>query len=88
MFWVYVIINRVVGRRYIGQTDNLERRLAEHNGRSQNQRRFTGKYPGSWEILYVETFPTRREAMQREKNLKSGKGREWLDNKFGQSESA
>ncbi len=83
MFWVYVIINKEAGKRYIGQTDNLERRIAEHNGLSQNKHRYTSKYPGKWELLHKELFDTRSEAMNREKQLKSGQGKQWLDKKFG-----
>jgi predicted GIY-YIG superfamily endonuclease len=45
-FWVYVLINRKAGKRYTGQTDNLERRISEHNGNSNNPNRFTSKFPG------------------------------------------
>ncbi|MBN2210394.1 MAG: GIY-YIG nuclease family protein [Sedimentisphaerales bacterium] len=34
MFWVYILINRTAGKRYVGQTDDLDRRLEEHNGQS------------------------------------------------------
>jgi len=32
-----------------------------------------------WEIIYQENLETRSAAMQREKFLKSGQGRKWLD---------
>ena len=85
MYWVYVIINKEAAKRYIGQTDNLDRRLAEHNGQNKNKHRFTSKYPGKWEILYTETYQTRSKAVIREKHLKSGQGRQWLDQKFGRA---
>ena len=82
---MYVLINRAAGRRYVGQTDDLSRRLAEHNGASTNARRFTGKYPGEWQLLHQETFSTRSAAMRRERWLKSGVGRAWLDAEFGRA---
>ncbi|NOY76954.1 MAG: GIY-YIG nuclease family protein [Calditrichaeota bacterium] len=72
-YWVYVL-ELGNGRRYVGQTNNLERRLAEHrSGRS----RFTRKYEVV-RVLYREECGSRSEALKREKFLKSGKGREWL----------
>ena len=40
---------------------------------------------GPWELIYWEEFKTRTEAIKREHFLKSGKGREFLRLKFGQS---
>lgn len=59
---------------YIGQTNNLDRRLNEHNtGRSK----YTSlTHP--FDLIYKEEFLTRSEAVKRETVLKSGKGREWL----------
>jgi predicted GIY-YIG superfamily endonuclease len=31
VFVVYVLISKTTGKRYVGQTDNLARRLREHN---------------------------------------------------------
>jgi putative endonuclease len=85
MFWVYVLINRTAGKRYIGQTDDLDRRLIEHNGQSENSRRYTGKYQGKWELVYSEQHPSRSEAMKRERWMKSGIGRKWLDERIGRA---
>ena len=79
MYYVYILQSAHDKRRYIGQTDNLERRLTEHN---------TGRSPytkgrGPWELIYWEEFGTRREAIKREHFLKSGKGREFLKGKLG-----
>ncbi len=32
-----------------------------------------------WKVVHVEFFTTKKSAMQRENQLKSGMGREWLD---------
>lgn len=55
---------------YTGQTNNLKRRLDEHNG--------IGVYPGARythehrpvTLQHFETFKTRTEAMRREKEIK------------------
>ena len=31
-----------------------------------------------WEIVYTEEFDSKRNALDREKQLKGGKGREWI----------
>jgi len=76
MFHVYVLQSLKDGVRYVGQT-SLEsaERLAEHN---QNKSSFTrGHQP--WMLVLSEDFNTRAEAVKREKFLKSGQGRKWLD---------
>ena len=74
MFIVYVLHSQSTGRFYIGQTSDLERRLQEHQA---GDARYT-RGRGPWILVHTETYPTRSEAMKREKFLKSGKGRESL----------
>ena len=77
MYTVYVI-ESVEGYRYIGQTDNFDRRLFQHNsGISKWTKR--GK---DWKCVYAEEFETRLEAREREKYLKTGVGREFLRRKL------
>ena len=59
---------------YIGQTNNLELRVAKHN----DQKVKSTKDRGIWKLIYKETFKTRSEAMKNEKYLKSGPGRDYL----------
>jgi putative endonuclease len=79
MFYVYVIKNEkdVI---YIGQTSNLENRLRRHNGVIKNDlKAFTHKNKsGDWKLVYTEELKTRAEAMLREKQLKSSRGREFI----------
>ena len=76
-YWVYVL-ELTNGKKYIGHTNNLERRIKEHkNGRSI----FTSKYKIA-KLLYYENYSTRSEAMKREKFLKTGNGRQWLKQKL------
>jgi putative endonuclease len=78
MYTVYAIRSKVDGRIYVGFTDNPERRLREHNsGKTKSTK---GYVP--WESFYTETVPTRVEARNREKYLKSGCGKEFLKKKF------
>ena len=55
-------------------TNNLDRRIKEHN---MGQNRSTKAYK-PFELILKEEFPTKDEARQREKYLKSGIGKEFL----------
>jgi putative endonuclease len=75
MFYVYVIYSDLVNRKYIGHTEDIERRLLEHNNGLLGV--YT-KNKGPWRLVYFESFQTRSEAMKREAELKTGKGRDFL----------
>ncbi len=55
------------GRIYVGCTDDLLRRLAEHSG--GNGGRTTAK-SATIQLLHQETFPVRSAALTRERQLK------------------
>jgi len=74
MYTVYVLLSTSTGKQYTGQTENLQRRLLEHElGLAHFSR---GR--GPWKIVLTEEYDTRAEAMQREKFLKSGRGRAFI----------
>ena len=75
MFWIYVIVNEDK-KIYIGQTDNLEKRLQRHNKELPFKKKsYTYKQRGSWKFIYTEKALSRKEALKREKELKSCQGR-------------
>lgn len=55
---------------YIGQTNNLERRLHEHKIHGSKAAKYVRTFE-SFELVYTETFPTRSEAMKREAKMKT-----------------
>jgi putative endonuclease len=63
------------GKRYIGITNNLGRRLKEHRSGTTKG----GQILGEFELLYKEQYLDYKEARIREKFLKSGIGRKYLD---------
>ena len=76
MFYVYAIKSECRNYIYVGLTNNLERRLSEHNvGKNK-----TTKPYRSFVLIHSETFNTRVEAREKEKHLKSGKGKDSLRN--------
>jgi putative endonuclease len=78
-YTVYVLVSESTGSRYIGQTNDLDRRLAEHNDPDHNRRKHTSRTAGPWRLACSQEYPTRSEAMRRERWLESGVGRAWLD---------
>ncbi len=66
------------GDWYIGSTDNLKRRMAAH--KTSNGGRTTGIYEG--ELIYVEACRSLDEARKREKQLKTGYGRAYLNRRL------
>ncbi|MEK7535375.1 MAG: GIY-YIG nuclease family protein [Patescibacteria group bacterium] len=76
MHWVYAIHNRQANKSYIGQTEDVEKRLQAHNTHALGG--YTARFPGKWELIYKESVVTRSEALKREKQLKSFRGREFV----------
>ena len=75
MYSIYVLLSVNYGTRYVGSTENVQKRVKEHNG---GKVRYTkGRKP--WKVIYKESFSTLSEARQRELFLKSGQGRKFLD---------
>ena len=76
MFHVYILQNPV-GRFYIGQTEDLSARIANHNRQDKFQGKFTRKN-GPWELVWSEAHPTRSSAVIRERFIKSMKSSRWI----------
>ena len=74
MYYIYVPISLKTGKPYVGFTDNIQRRLQEHNSGNS---RYT-KTRGPWKLIYSEKRKTLSEAERREKFFKTGDGRRVL----------
>ena len=71
---VYAIRSVIRNYIYVGHTNNIERRLREHNsGKTKSIRPFI-----PFKLIYIEDCEDRMEAIKREKYLKSGIGKEFL----------
>ena len=75
MFTVYVLYSSKHQKIYIGFTSDLKNRLISHNVLAKKG--WTVKFR-PWELIYKEEFSLKCEAMKREKQLKSAKGREFI----------
>jgi predicted GIY-YIG superfamily endonuclease len=71
MFWTYILEN-AEGTFYIGHTDDLKRRVANHNRTDKIGGKFTRKN-GPWILIWSEQHPDRSTATQRERQIKSWK---------------
>ena len=67
-YFVY-ILRTSSSTLYIGQTNNLEKRITEHKNKSSKSAKYI-RYFQSFDLVYHETYPTRKEAMRREAQLK------------------
>jgi putative endonuclease len=76
MYTVYALYNKENAKTYIGQTENIERRLVQHN--THIFKGYTSRFSGEWMVIYTESVSTRSEALIREKQLKSGNGRAFV----------
>ena len=79
MYYVYAVYNQENNKIYIGQTENLEVRLDLHKSKTFNNS-YTSRFSGNWILIYKEEIYTRKEALIREKQLKSYRGREYVKN--------
>jgi putative endonuclease len=66
-FYVYILASRIGGTLYIGITNDLIRRIAEH--RMKSVKSFTKKYEVD-KLVYFEQFDDPENAISREKLLK------------------
>ncbi|MCF7907200.1 GIY-YIG nuclease family protein [Patescibacteria group bacterium] len=79
MYFVYVLKSEKDGKFYVGMTNNIERRVKEHNNGVASTP--STKNRGPFKLIYFEKLENRIIAREREKYLKSGSGREYIKNK-------
>jgi putative endonuclease len=74
MFYCYILYSKKTRRNYIGSCQDLVDRIGRHN-RGESK---ATKHGIPWELIRVERFLTRREALARERYYKTGRGRDEL----------
>lgn len=75
-YFVYILKSINYAKTYVGITDNIHRRLIQHNN---GYHPYTKRY-APWKIITIEKNKNRAEARAREKYLKSCTGRKWISN--------
>jgi putative endonuclease len=75
MFNVYVLRSGKTGRHYVGSCEDLNDRLRRYNaGESKGT-----KHGIPWTLLHAENVAIRSAAMTRERDFKTGRGRDELN---------
>lgn len=70
MYYVYILQSQKNKSLYIGYTNNLKRRFAEHNNGNNTSTKPFSPYI----LIFYEAFVNEKDAINREKYLKSGWG--------------
>ena len=73
-FYVYVLISLKDGKRYVGYTNNLKKRIKEH----ENGKSFSTKPRLPVKLIYFEGCLDETDAKRREQYLKTTQGRRFL----------
>jgi len=78
MHYVYVLRSLRDGNFYTGYTENLEKRVAEHN----NGKSASTKYRIPLELVYYEACENQKDALRRERYLKTTYGKRYIKNRI------
>ena len=73
-FYTYVLESLKDGNRYIGYSNNLRRRLEEH----EKGLNFSTKFRLPFKLIYYEASLNQNDAKRRERYLKTSLGRTFL----------
>ena len=68
-YFVYILYSNSINKYYVGHTDDLERRLHEHN---TGQTRYTSSRGNRWTLVYQEAYDSRALAMKRRESSGGG----------------
>ncbi len=75
MYYVYVLHSLKNKSLYTGFTRNIQKRLIWHNeGLNSSSAKFK-----PWKLIYFEGYIIKEDALNREKFLKSGSGKKYLN---------
>jgi len=78
MYYTYVLRSEKDRKLYIGSTNNLKKRVQQHN--SENVASTKHRIP--LKLVYYEACVSKRKAEKREKYFKTGFGRRFLKNRI------
>ena len=77
-YYTYIIESHSNFRWYIGHSNDIERRLTEHNsGQSKSTR---GK--GPWKLIFLKSFDNNLEANRFELKLKKLRNKEYIRREY------
>ncbi len=83
MYFVYIIQSELTRDLYFGYTNDLDRRIQQHND-GENA---STKFGIPWQIIYCEGYRSEKDARVREKKLKHyGNARTYIKSRIKNSE--
>ncbi len=71
-FYTYILYSISIDKYYIGQTEDVEKRLSEHIIRKNLG-------ASDWQLKHTEQFTSRSEAVKRELEIKKKKRRSYIE---------
>jgi len=78
MYYTYVLRSKVDSKLYVGYTNDLKKRLTDHNiGLAE-----ATKFRKPLELVYYEACLSKKRAIKREKYFKTGFGGGFLKNRI------
>ena len=78
MFYTYILISEKDDKFYVGYTDNLKRRIKQHNNADVE----STKYRRPLKLIYYEVCLNQKDAIHREKYLKTTYGKRYIRNRL------
>ena len=72
MYYIYILYSKKLQKKYIGFSEDLKERINQHNTKKVP---FTSRGT-PWQLIYYQAFVNKKDAMEEEKFLKTGKGRD------------
>ena len=75
MYYAYILKSKKSGKYYVGQTEDVEKRLDLHNAGKV----VSTKLEIPWEVFYKESFDDRALAVKRERQIKAWKSRDAIE---------
>ena len=74
-YYLYILKSETVPKYYTGISQNPLRRLEYHNSKEKG---FTSRYR-PWSLVFEKEYPTKSEANEAEKKIKSWKSRKMIE---------
>src|ERR1043166_316700 len=75
-FYTYILYSSDADKYYTGHTESLEGRVDSHQ---RGISPYTSSRAKDWKLAYFEEFETRKEAIQRELEIKRKKSRKYIE---------
>jgi putative endonuclease len=69
-FWVYILQSQTSGRFYCGQTQDIVKRICQHNDPTNDLAKTTKRLKGPWTLIWSTQVESGSEAVRLERQIK------------------